>query len=76
MYCIEEKILFRLFGARGIGPPSLGPWCDTSQQSPELWNPQNPECRTTSPDWENTTNVSRPCIQNAQRKTGEASPAG
>jgi len=43
------------FGARGIVPPLLRPWCDTSWQSVQLWNSQSPECRTTSPNWENTT---------------------
>ena len=46
------------FGALGIEPPSLRPWCDTSRQSALLWNSQSPECRTTSPIWENTTKVS------------------
>ena len=35
-----------------------------------------PECRTTSPNGENPTTLVLPCIQNAQRKTNEASPAG
>jgi len=54
----------------------LRPWCDTSVQSAQLGNSQCPECRTTSSNWENTTTLVRPGIHNAQRKTGEASPAG
>jgi len=41
------------FGVLGIAPPSLRPWCDTSRQSAQLLNSQCPECRTTSPKWEN-----------------------
>jgi len=64
------------FGARRLWPPSFRPWCDTSRQSAQLWNSQSPECRTTSPNWENTTTLLQPCIQNTPQKTGEASPAG
>ena len=53
------------FGAPDIVPPLLRPWCDTSQQSALLWNQQNRECRTNSPNWEITTTLVRLCIQNA-----------
>jgi len=33
----------QLFNAWGIVPPSLGPWCDTLQQSAQLWNSQSPD---------------------------------
>ena len=63
------------FGAWALCPFVM-PWCDTSRQIAQLWNSKNPECRTISPNRENTTTLVRPCIQNAPRKTGEASPAG
>ena len=40
-----------------------------------LWNSQSPEYGTTSPNWEGTYTLVRPYVQNAPRKTGEASPA-
>ena len=78
MSCIEENTcdVVKTFRRPGIVPPSLRPWWYTSRQSAQLWNSQSPECRTTSPNWENTTTLVRPCIQNAPRKTGEANPAG
>jgi len=57
-------------------PSSLRPWCDTLRQSAQMWNSQSPECQTTSPNWEITATLVRPFVQNAPRKTGEASPAG
>jgi len=51
------------FGERGIVPSSSCPWCDTSPQSAQLWNSQSLECRTTSPKWENTTTLVRPCTR-------------
>jgi len=84
MYCVEQKhatLLGHLdapqwFGTRGILPPSLRPWCNTSRESAQLWSLQSPGCRTTYRDWEITATLFRPCIQNAPRKTGEASPSG
>jgi len=84
MSCTEEKTCdipgtFRLppvVRRLGIVLTSLRPWCDTSRQIAQLWNSKSPERRTTFPNWENTTTVVRPRIQNAPRKTCEASPAG
>ena len=50
--------------------------CDTSRHSAQLWNSKSPECRATSSSREAPGTLVRPCIQNAPRKTGEASPAG
>jgi len=66
MYCIEEKTYDIVATCQhppvirrpGHWDPSLHPWCDTSRQSAQLWNSQSPECRNTSPNWENTTKVS------------------
>ena len=76
MHCIEEKTcdiagaLRRppLIRRPGIAPSSLRHWCDTSRQIVQLWNSQSPEGRSTSSNWENTTTLVRPCIQNAPQK--------
>ena len=71
--------LLQLFGTSQYSAPRtlcplVMPWCHTSRQSAQLWNSKCPECRTTSPNsnWENTTTLVQPCIQNAKRKTREA----
>jgi len=41
MYCIEEKTcdIVETFRRPGhCAPPPSRPWCDTSQQSAQLWN--------------------------------------
>jgi len=53
------------FGLQGIVLPLLRLWCETSRQGAQLWNLQCPECRITSRNWENTTTLVRPDIQNA-----------
>ena len=56
--CIAlKKKLCCDFSAPGHWAPLVTPWCDTSRQSPQLWNSQSPEYRTTS-NCENTTEVS------------------
>jgi len=64
------------FRFQDIVPSSLRLWCDISRQGAQLWNLQVSECRTTSRNGESTTTLFRPDIQNAHRKTGEASPPG
>ena len=76
MCCIEEKTCDIFWTFRrppvirrpGHCSPSWRPWCDTSQQSAQLWNSQSPECRTTSPNSEIRTTLVRPCIQNAHER--------
>jgi len=64
------------FGSRDTVPPSLRPWCDTSQQSAQLWNSQSPECRTPVAELKDHNYVSSTLYPEFPQKTGEASPAG
>ena len=70
----RNNIISGASGRDGIFAKS--PWCDTLRQGAQLWNSQSLECRTTSPNWGRTDILARPFVQNAPRKTGEASPSG
>jgi len=76
MHCTEENTCdivgtFRrhpVIRRSGHCDPSLRPWCDTSQQSAQLWKLRSPECSTSSLNWKITTTLVRPCIQNPHEK--------